>query len=149
MVTLGFLSHPEAQRFRLFLSHLVVWVRTELPSLLSRADESGDGAERGESGHAVESVVQRQFALSLRHQVLESVRCALPLARAAQGEAVDPLAARDAKKVPRIFLLLARRMGELEGFKQEGAFRVSAAQEKRERYLRRIGMVRGRSGRGT
>lgn len=138
VVTLGFLSQQEAQRFLLFLSHLVQWVRTELPSLLGRNEED---EEENEGVRAAESVVQQQFALSLRHQINENVHRTLPLARSPQNEPLDPLAARYAKKVPRVFLLLARKMVELEGYKQEGAFRHSAEQDKRDKYLRWISMV--------
>ena len=133
VVTLGFLSHQEAQRFLLFLSHLIQWVRTELPSLLGRTEED---EEENEGVRAAESVIQQQFVLSLRHQINESAHRALPLARSPQNETLDPLAARYAKKVPRVFILLARKMVELEGYKQEGAFRHSAEQDKRDKYLR-------------
>ena len=138
VVTLGFLSHQEAQRFLLFLSHLIQWVRTELPSLLGRTEET---AGESEGVRAAESVIQQQFALSLRHQINETLHRTLPLARSPQNETLDPLAARYAKKVPRVFILLARKLVELEGYKQEGAFRHSAAQAKRDKYLRWIAMV--------
>ena len=138
VVTLGFLSHQEAQRFLLFLSHLIQWVRTELPSLLGRTEED---EEENEGVRAAESVIQQQFVLSLRHQINESAHRTLPLARSPQNETLDPLAARYAKKVPRVFILLARKMVELEGYKQEGAFRHSAEQDKRDKYLRWISMV--------
>lgn len=142
VVTLGFLSHQEAQRFLLFLSHLIQWVRLELPSLLGRTeDDDEEENEENESVRAAESVIQQQFALSLRHQINENVHRTLPLARSPQNETLDPLTARYAKKVPRVFILLARKLVELEGYKQEGAFRHSAEQDKRDKYLRWISMV--------
>lgn len=148
VVTLGFLSHQEAQRFQLFLGHLVQWVRIDLPSLLGHAEDPIDGEDRSaraaelcESVQAAESVIQQQFALSLHHQILDNLHRALPSVRSTQSEATDPLSARYGKKVPRVFILLAKKLIELEGYKQEGAFRIGAAQDKRDKYLNQISMV--------